>query len=50
MESKDKRKEKNMTDPLNQNKSQKPEKGSLGTPIPAPIVKPSDTKKKGKGK
>lgn len=31
------------------NKPKPPEKGPLGTPIPAPIVKPSDTKKKGKG-
>jgi len=34
---------------MNENKGQKPEKGPLGTPIPAPIVKPSDTKKKAKG-
>ena len=34
---------------MNENKGQKPEKGPLGTPIPAPIVKPSDTKKKGQG-
>jgi hypothetical protein len=31
-------------------KGQKPAKGPLGTPIPAPIVKPSDTKKKPKGR
>jgi len=30
--------------------NQSPEKGPLGTPTPAPIVKPSDNKKKGKGK